>query len=394
MSAASAGAQAPSYRWAVLAAGTAAQASFSGFLIALPVLSPALRSEYDLSLTRVGIVLASVWFGTTLTLLPWGLLADRVGERVVLASGLGICALALVALAFVSGFAALLLLVAAAGAAGASVNAASGRAVMQWFGADERGFALGVRQTAIPVGGVIASLLLPQVEDAAGVRGAFLTMAALCLAGALAGGLLMRGRVSEPVQPDAVPWTVRDKRLWLLSVGSSLYLVAQVALTGFVVLFLHDERGVSVSAAAGVLAAIQVVAAALRIGAGRWSDTLGTRVRPLRWIGLAVFATLALSAVLEPAPLVLVVPALVAAGGLSMAWNGLSVTVAAELAGEHRSGAAIGFQQTALSLTGTAAPILFAAIVEATNWPIAFAIAALGPLAGVLVLGPLARAGG
>ena len=35
------------YRWAVLAAGTAAQASFSAVLIGLPVLAPALRDEFD-----------------------------------------------------------------------------------------------------------------------------------------------------------------------------------------------------------------------------------------------------------------------------------------------------------------------------------------------------------
>ena len=57
-----------------------------------------------------------------------------------------------------------------------------------------------------------------------------------------------------------------------LSAGSGLYLVTQVALIGFVVLFLHDQRNVSAAAAAAVLAAIQVGAAALRIGAGRWSD--------------------------------------------------------------------------------------------------------------------------
>jgi len=72
----------------VLAAGTAAQTTFSAVTIGLPVLAPALRDAYGLSLFRVGIVLDSVWIGTMLTLLPWGLLADRIGERLVLAAGL------------------------------------------------------------------------------------------------------------------------------------------------------------------------------------------------------------------------------------------------------------------------------------------------------------------
>ena len=102
-------------------------------------------------------MLDSLWIGTLLTLLPWGLLADRFGERLVLGTGLGACGIATAAAGSAHTFKSLVLLVGLAGAAGASVNAASGRAVMQWFPASERGFALGVRQTAIPVGGLISS---------------------------------------------------------------------------------------------------------------------------------------------------------------------------------------------------------------------------------------------
>ena len=370
------------YRWAVLAAGTGAQASFSAFLIALPVLAPQLRSEYDLGLTQVGVVLSAQWIGATVTLLPWGLLADRIGERLVLSLGLASCSILLAALAFAPSFAVLVPLLALAGAAGASVNSASGRAVMQWFAADERGLALGVRQTAIPIGGVTAALLLPHF----GARGAFLFLAALCAAGALAGWVLIRERVRAGVERDAVPGTLRDARLWRLSLATGLYLPAQFAITGFVVLFLHDERGLSDAAAAAVLAAIQVLAVGTRIGAGRWSDVLGTRLVPLRRIGVAIFATLALSAILLPAPLVVLVPVFVAAGGVSMAWNGLSLTAAAELAGEARSGAAIGFQQTALSVIGVGTPVAFAAAVAATSWRAGFAVAAVFPLLGLVAL--------
>src|SRR5205823_1791101 len=121
------------YRWLVLAAGTAAQTSYSAVLIGLPVLAPQIRHAYGLSLVEVGLVLDSVWIGGMLTLLPWGLLADRAGERIVLALGLGGCAAALVGAAYAGSFGALLLLLGLAGAAGASVNAASGRAVMYWF---------------------------------------------------------------------------------------------------------------------------------------------------------------------------------------------------------------------------------------------------------------------
>jgi sugar phosphate permease len=377
------------YRWLVLAAGTAAQTSFSAVIIGLPVLAPALRDAHSLTLVEIGVLLDALWIGTLLTLLPWGVLADRVGERLVLATGLGVCAAALVGAGYAAGFGSLLLLIGLAGAAGASVNAASGRAVMQWFPASERGFALGVRQTAIPVGGLISALVLPML----GLRASFVFLAALCAAGAAFGLVAIRepkaASADDVLEPRGLGATLRDHRLWLLCGGSSLYLVAQLAVVSFLVLFLHDERGLSDAEAAGVLAAVQVVAAALRIGGGRWSDRIGSRMRPLRLVGVGSAVTLALATAALSASLAVLVPAFVLAGGLSMAWNGLSFTAAAEIAGRSRSGAALGMQQSALAAAGAVVPPAFAAVVAATSWRVGFGVAALFPLAGVQLLRPL-----
>jgi sugar phosphate permease len=358
-------------------------------IVGLPVLAPALRDAHSLSLVQVGVVLDSLWIGTLLTLLLWGLLADRFGERIVLAIGLVACGAALVAAGRAGGFAALIVLVGLAGAAGASVNAASGRAVMQWFPAAERGFALGVRQTAIPVGGLISALVLPHLR----LTTAFVFLAALCVGGAIFGLAAIRERKGsaedDVVEPRGLGATLRDHRLWLLCAGSSLYLVAQLAITGFLVLFLHDERGLSDGAAAGVLAGVQVVAAALRIGGGRWSDRIGSRLRPLRVVGIGSAVTLAVAAALLSAPLALLIAAFVLAGGLSMAWNGLSFTAAAEIAGRSRSGAALGMQQSALAAAGAIVPPAFAAVVAASSWRVGFALAAVFPLAGFQLLRPL-----
>jgi len=351
------------------------------------VLAPQIRHEYGLDLVQVGFVLDSVWIGGLLTLLPWGLLADRVGERIVLALGLGGCAVALAGAASAGSYGVFLALLGIAGAAGASVNAASGRAVMYWFPAAERGLALGVRQTAIPVGGFVSALVLPSL----GLDGGLLFLAALAVAGALFGAAVIHDpeAAEDVLRPRALGETLRDGRLWILCSGSSFYLVAQIAITSFVVLFLHDERGFSAGEAAAVLAGIQVLAAALRIGGGRWSDLVGSRIGPLRLIGLASSATLAVVAVLVDAPAELLVAALIVAGGMAMAWNGLSYTAAAELAGRARSGAALGMQQTALAAAGAIVPPAFAAVVAASSWRAGFAGAAVFPLAGVLLLRPL-----
>jgi len=346
------------------------------------VLAPALRDRYDLTLTQIGVVLAAEWIGLTFALLPWGFAVDRFGERWTLAGGLTVCAGCLAGAAFAPGFRSLILLLGLAGVAGGSVQSGSGRAVMRWFAADERGFALGVRQTAVPVGGAIAALSLPFLG---GTKAGFLLLAGFVLVGALVGALVLRSGLGEHVHVDDVETSLRDRRLWLVCGASGLYLIAQIATMSFLVLFLVEDRGWSTGSAAAVLAAGQVLAAGLRIAVGRWSDSIRSRVRPLRLVGAAVTVSLALVAVAAGAAGWILVPILVATTGLSMAWNGLSFTIAAELGG-RRSGAAIGFQQTVLSAVGVVSPIAFATTVSWTSWRAAFAFAAAFPLAGWLAL--------
>jgi hypothetical protein len=138
-----------------------------------------------------------------------------------------------------------------------------------------------------------------------------------------------------------------------------------------------------------VLAAVQLLGIGARIGAGRWSDVVGSRLRPLRVIALAVTVSVVVSAFLVSSPLVLLVPALVAAGVLSMSWNGLSFAAAVELAGHRRSGAAIGLQQSLLNGSGAIYPGVFGVIVAATSWRVGFLTVAALPLVGWRVLGTL-----
>ena len=174
--------------------------------------------------------------------------------------------------------------------------------------------------------------------------------------------------------------------------GTALFITAQIAITGFVVLFLHEHRHVSTHAAAALLAGINVLAIGARIGSGRISDRMQTRLRPLRTIGIALTATTALVAALVDEPLAVLAPAFVVAGVLSMAWNGLAFAASAEVAGHARTGAALGFQQTLLGVVGAAAPPAFAAIA-ASSWRLAFALSALGPLLGVLTLSAISESG-
>lgn len=374
------------YRWVVLAAGTSAQASFSASSVGLPALGPQLKAGYALTLTQTGVVLAAVGIGMLFTLLPWGLVADRFDERWVITTGLACAAAGLAFTSTTHSFGAVTGALVAVGALGASVNAASGRAIMSWFPSSELGLALGIRQTAIPIGGALGAAVLPVLGSAGGTRAAFLFLAACCGTGALVAAAFIRTRtgVGEP-ELGEISRPLRDPRMWLLGLGTGLYLVAQIGITAFVVLFLHERRHVSPHAAAAVLVVINVLAIAARIGSGRISDRLGSRLRPLQTIGVALALVSAGVAAGTGAPLGLLIPLFVAAGVLSMAWNGLAYAAAAEAAGTAKTGAALGFQQTLLGVVVAGAPPVIAAVAE-QSWRLAFTLVAVAPALGVLVL--------
>lgn len=377
------------YRWVILAVGVAGQAAYSAVLFGVPVLAPTLQEHYGVSLGAIGILLAASSVGTVVTLLPWGLLTDSIGERAAIASGLAGAGVGFVLTAWLPPFWVLVALVAAAGGAGASVTAASGRAVMGWFAADERGFALGVRQASVPLGGVVAALAIPWLLGAWGVRASLGAIGALSVLGAVAALIWLREPpvVDEEIEDLARP--LRDRRLWRLSLSSAAYVCVQIGITGFLVLYLHEERGLSLVTAGAWTATVHVLGGAGRVGFGALSDRMGTRLVLLRRIGIAMATSTAAAAVFLAAPTWVVVPLLVVAGALAMCWNGLAFTAVAELAGRRKSGAALGLQQTALSIGCAVTPIVFAFVVDAASWRVAFAGLAVLPLVGWRLLAPL-----
>src|SRR5438270_349643 len=254
------------YRWAVLALGVLAQASFTAYSQGLGSLGPVFRSQLSISLVATGTLLTAVSIGTALTLVAWGLLTDRIGERAVLGLGLGGAGVCLGLAAFSTSFLPLLAWLVAAGMFGACSISASGRAVLGWFG----------------------------------------------------------------------------------GAGS-------------------------------------------RVLVGYWSDRRGGRLGLMRLIALAGALTLAAVALLADAPSLLLVPLLLVTGVISMSSNGLGFTATGEIAGHARAATAMGFQNTALFVAGTIAPIGFGALVTVAGWQAGFAALALLAAAAWLVLRPLER---
>jgi sugar phosphate permease len=375
-----------SYRWVILAVGVLAQAAAAALLQGLPALAPQLRSTYGLDLDTLGLVLAAVTLGLVATLILWGMLADRFGERWVMSAGLVLAAVAMLGAARADTLTVLLVWLVLAGAAGGSVNAASGRAVLGWFGPAERGFAMGVRQTALPLGAGLAAAVLPRL---AGLDVAFTVLAAGCLVAAVAVALWVREAPSQQPGRTQGPSPLRDPRIRRLWIVSLLLVVPQFTVVAFLVVYLHDEHHVSVASAALLLTLVQFGGAAGRLVAGHVADRLGLRLGPLRWLALTITGLFALLAVLEESFAPAVVPVVLVAGIVAISWNGLVFTAVGELAGPGKAGAALGLQNTAVAAGAVLTPPLLGRTVELSNWGVAYGVAALAGLAAYLLLAPL-----
>lgn len=383
------------YRWVVLGGAAFGAAAFSGLRMGLPSLGPAIRAEFGLTLGQVGLAFAAIAIGTMLTLIPWGVLADRIGERLVLAMGLVGTAAAMVWAANASTYGSFVAALVTAGAAGAAATGASGRAVMGWFGWRERGMALGLRQMALPLGGAIGSITLPRLAGFDGLEAAFLSLAGAMVVAAVVCAVVLREPPERPSVIAPLPTTppLRDPRQWRLGAGSGLMVVAQGAMLGFLVIYLVDQHGVPTAAAALVLAAAQLLGAAGRVYAGRVSDREERRIAPLRRRGLMsgglLLVLAAVSTVWPHSPAWFAAPIGVAAAVATMTWNGLSFTAAGEIAGKARAGTAMSLQNTVVAIGAAVGAPLFGVLVDVAGWPVAYVMLAAGPLAAWRVLAPL-----
>lgn len=285
----------PAHRWKVLAVGVAANAAFSAAAAGLPATAVLMRSGYRLDNDQLGLALGLMGLGVALFELPWGMLADRWGDRPVLLAGLGATALAL---AWMSLYAApgggatpalwlLALGLLLVGVMGGSVNGASGRAVMAWFDEGERGLAMSIRQTAVPLGGGLGALVLPSLASRIGFGAVFGLLGGLCAGAALLTLGWLREPDSKPAAPaartgaarprSAPPSPLRDARVWRAALAIGLLCCPQFAVLTFATVFLHDFSGAGIAALTAVMVAVQLGAMAARIASGRWTDRRGNR---------------------------------------------------------------------------------------------------------------------
>jgi MFS family permease len=371
-------------RWSMLAIALSATLCANVFINGAAFLIPTLHTERGLDLAQAGLLSSMPSFGMVATLIAWGYIVDRIGERIVLALGSALTAAAAFAAASMQSLVAVGVFLLLGGMAAASSNTASGRLVVGWFPPDKRGLVMGIRQTAQPLGVALGALVIPRLAESHGVSVALLFPAAVCAISAVVCAVAVvdppRPPRAEAPETDLANPYRGSSVLWRIHAVSVLLVVPQIMVWTFTLVWLMSERGWSAASAGAMVTVAQVLGAGGRIAAGRWSDLVGSRLRPIRTIALAAAASMGLLALTDWLNSPVSVAMMVIASVITVSDNGLAFTAIAEIAGPFWSGRALGTQNTSQLLTSGIAPPLFGGLIGIAGYGAAFAVCALFPL--------------
>ncbi len=371
-------------RWSVVVIALCGTLCSFVFINGVAFVIPMLESKRDTDLAMAGLLASMPSFGMVATLFAWGALLDRVGERVVLSTGMALTAAASYAAASMHSLTMVGVFLFIGGMAAASANTASGRLVTGWFPPHQRGLVMGVRQTAQPLGIALGASVIPELAEH-GLSRALMFPAMVCSVAtvACAIGVLDPPRTSRAMATEqelANPYR-GSAVLWRIHLTSTLLMVPQTLVATFMLVWLIVDTHWSIGAAGAMVTISQLLGAAARIAAGRWSDRVRSRLRPVRTLSLTGAATLVLLGVTDYLHVPAVEAVMVVVAVITVLDNGLSSTAVAEFAGPYWSGRALGTQNTAQRLVAGLTPPTFGALIAAVGYPMAFGLCALFPLA-------------
>lgn len=370
-------------RWSVMIVALVATLCSFVFINGIAFVIPMLETKRDTNLAVAGLLASMPSFGMVLTLFAWGALLDRIGERIVLSVGSALTALAAFGAASMHSLVGVGAFLFLGGMAAASANSASGRLVTGWFPPHQRGLVMGIRQTAQPLGIALGAEVIPELAEH-GLARALMFPATLCAVAAVACAI---GVVDPPRRSRSAATGAElsnpyrgSKVLWRIHVSSALLMVPQCVLATFMLVWLIVDTDWSIAAAGSLVTVSQLLGAAGRVLAGRWSDRVRSRLRPIRSLAVAGAVAMVVLGVTDHLHSHLAEAAMVVAAVISVLDNGLSSTAVAEMAGPYWSGRALGTQNTTQRLTAGIAPPVFGALIGAVGYPLAFALCGLFPL--------------
>lgn len=346
------------YRWVILIAATFAQACACFFVQGFGSIALNVKSEMSLSDWQIGLLISAAQLIPLAGLLIAGELLDRYSERFVVGIGTLIVGASLCAAALADAYAQLLIALILLGFGYSTGQPGGSKSVSNWFKGNQLGFAMGIRQAGLPLGGAMAALLLPFIAIQYSVHAAFLAGGLIALFGALVFMALCKtpqtqtGIAKKPIDLklaalSRLSMASHPSMRKIMLSGASLT-ASQYAISVFLVLYLHTSLGLENSVAAMLFFVVLGAGIAGRIILAAWSDRCKAgRYYPVMTCLGAVTAILVVLPFLQTQNLAILSAFMAVTGFFAYGWYGPWVAYIAETAPEDRKGFALGMAMTA-----------------------------------------------
>lgn len=321
-------------------------------LITLPVLAPIVSQTIGVATTYVGFYVAAVYVAAMVASVLGGSFVKRWGalrlsqlSLMLTASGLVLCTLPWP----VTILAGAVLI----GLGYGPVTPASSHLLIKTTPPERMSLVFSIKQTGVPVGGMLAGLLVPSMDMWMGWQAAVLMVALLCVVCALAVSPL-RAQLDEDRNPTIRPSLVKSfiepiklvfaqRSLRILAAVSFLFAITQLSLTTYLVTFLYEDLGWGLVAAGLALTVAQAAGVGGRILWGWVADNwLGSGymligVAVLLFVGAALVPLLTMDT--QTVWLYLLLMLL---GATAIGWNGVYLAEVARQAPAGQTGMATG----------------------------------------------------
>ena len=375
----------------VLAVTTATQVLTTLGALALAAVAPKAAAELGTSPALIGYQVAIVYFGALVAALFGGGLVRRLGATRISQSGLALVALGCI-VSTLGSLTAIALGAWIIGLGYGVTNPAASHLLTRASIKRNMNLVFSLKQSGVPIGGVISGMLLPPITLAYGWKAALWVCAFLALSLSL--GLApvrrrwdtdrTRTAFGNPLASIALVWQ-RPVLRWI-AISSFAYSAVQLSLTGFLVTYLVTEAGLSLLAAGTILSITHAVGAVGRLAWGWIADRLRSGSAALIANGLlAIFGSIATAAIAPTWPTAAIALATAVFGFCAIGWNGVFIAVIARQSAPHEVGMATGGTLVFTYAGVMAGPSLFGALHDHAGlaYGASYALTALVTAAGV-----------
>jgi MFS family permease len=272
-----------------------------GVRVVYPALLPQVTGEFGVSNATAGLFVGALWTAYALLQFPGGVLADRVGERLVLAGSVLLTGVAVVGVGLAGSVGAFVAATVALGLATGLYGTTRITVVAAVYDRMET-TAIGVSQAAGNVGNVVLSASAGVVAAALGWRFGFGFLLPLLLLAGVGLWVAVPRHASAATHDEPFARTmrrvlaaVRQPRVLAVTLLLSLNMFLYQSVTGFLPTYLVARKGLSPGVAATLYSLFFAAAIGVQFLSGAVADRRGNRVAIAVFVGLSVPAFLVLT---------------------------------------------------------------------------------------------------